>query len=80
LVEAHDRLIAKFIPVRNALKLALQIRGNNWPEEERAFAAHLQQQIEQKLDLAVEESGKRNVEVNSWEENAAEEWKATRGS
>lgn len=49
---AIDLLVTKYIPVRNALKLALAIRGEAWPEDERAFALHLQQQIEGKLDLA----------------------------
>jgi hypothetical protein len=71
--------VAKFIPVHNALKLSQQVRGNDWPEEERVFAAHLQKQIEQKLDLATEEARKLakypDVKV---EMPAVEEWKATK--
>jgi enolase len=55
---ALDLLVAKFIPVQNALKLAQQVRGQSWPEDERAFAAHLEKQIVQKLNLALKEADK----------------------
>ena len=54
--KALNRTIAKFTVVRQALKLAQQVRGKGWAEEESAYAAHLQKQIEQKLDAAVQEA------------------------
>jgi hypothetical protein len=50
-----DLVVAKYIPVHSALKLAQQVRGESWPEDERAFATHLEKQIEQKLNVAVAE-------------------------
>ena len=73
-----DRNIAKFIPVHGALKLAQQVRGTMWPEDERAFAAHLQKQIEQKLNSAVSEAGKRADMGITVEMPAVEEWETTR--
>jgi hypothetical protein len=70
-----ERTVAKFIPVYNALKLAQQVRGESWPEEERAFAAHLQNQIEQKLNLAVAESDKVAQSTRA-PMPGIEEWKA----
>jgi sugar phosphate isomerase/epimerase len=56
-LESLDLLVSKFIPVRNALKLAQQARKDSWPENERSFAIHLQKQIEQKLNVAANEAG-----------------------
>jgi hypothetical protein len=50
-----DLVVAKYIPVHSALKLAQQVRGESWPKDERAFATHLEKQIEQKLNVAVAE-------------------------
>jgi hypothetical protein len=72
-----ERTVAKFVPVHNALKLAQQVRGQSWPEDERAFATHLQKQIEQKLDAAVAEAGKIAEADLLVEIPAVEEWKAT---
>lgn len=75
-LESLDRNVSKFIPVRNALKLAQQVRGQSWPEDERAFAAHLQKQIEQILDLAVAEAGKLAGSDVKVAMPAVEEWQS----
>lgn len=79
---AFDSLVGQFIAVRNALKLTQEIRGSSWADEESAFAAHLQKQIEQKLDGAVAESSKlaRCGELVEVETPHVESWSSEKSS
>jgi len=79
-VASIDWLVTKFIPVRNALKLSLAVRGETWPEEERAFAVYLQKQIEEKLDLAEAEISKlTGREEGKITTTGLDEWKQEKG-